>query len=246
MFNQQVKLSDILTNILRIKLQVTKRMLDDNNLANMINTGIPFTYSILPDGTIKIILDLTLTNPTFEISFVSPTSVTSLSGASLQSVSNTINTKTVQVFPPGTTSDSPLNVAGTVLSIAMLVVFFASLIVSPMASLFALSVFQMFYFHAYVNYTIPPNLYYFLKNLKLTTLYFLPNLPGLGFTTASYWQASVPQKVLDLDGYINFSKSIGSVVLYVLIYVAVAFLVKLFTTKLSTNRAFRNLVTEVY
>jgi len=37
------------------------------DLAALINTGIPFTYSILPDGSFKIILDLntTLTDPTF-------------------------------------------------------------------------------------------------------------------------------------------------------------------------------------
>lgn len=64
-FNQKVILSDNLTNILRIKLKIKKRMMVD--LATMINEGIPFSYQLLPDGTIKIILDIdqTLTEPTF-------------------------------------------------------------------------------------------------------------------------------------------------------------------------------------
>lgn len=64
-FNQKVILSDDLTNILKIKLKIQKRMMVD--LATMINDGIPFTYQLLPDGTIKIILDInqTLTQPTF-------------------------------------------------------------------------------------------------------------------------------------------------------------------------------------
>lgn len=64
-FNQIIRLSDDLTKILRIKLKINKRLMQD--LAALINTGIPFTYSILPDGSFKIILDLntTLTDPTF-------------------------------------------------------------------------------------------------------------------------------------------------------------------------------------
>lgn len=246
-FNQEVKFSDDLTKILRIKLKVNnKRLLQD--LADLINTGIPFTYTQLPDGSIKIVLILntTLTDPTFEVSFVSPTAVQSKTGSPLQSVSNLIAVKTVQVYPPGTTSDSPLSIAGTILSALMLAVFFAGLVVSPMAGLMSLSVFQQFYVHAYINYTIPPNLFYFLKNLKLTMMGFLPNLPALGFPDADYWQSDIPQKVLDLDGYINFCKSVGSVVLYIIVYLGLALLVKLFSTKFMMNRPMRNLFAEVY
>jgi len=152
-FNQPVKLSGDLNNILNIRLKVSsRRVLQD--LADLINTGIPFTYTVLPDGSYKIVLQLntTLTNPTFEFSFSSPSAVQSLTGSPLQSVSSSIAVPTVQVYPPGTTTDSPLSIAGTILSGTMLVVFLAGLIVSPMAGLMSLSVFQQFYLHAYVNY----------------------------------------------------------------------------------------------
>lgn len=246
-FNQPVKLSDDLMKILNIKLKLKSRLLQQD-LAQLINTGIPFTYSVLPDGSYKIILDLntTLTDPTFEISFKSPTAVQSLTGSPLQSVSNFIAVKTVQVYPPGSTSDSPLAIAGTILSWGMVGVFFVALIISPMAALMSLSVFQQFYIMGYINYVIPPNLFYFLKNLKPAMLGFLPNLPGMGFTGPDYWQSDIPQKVLDLDGSINFSKSVGSVVLYIIVYVVLALLVKLFSTKCMMNRPLRNLFIEVY
>ncbi len=104
----------------------------------------------------------------------------------------------------------------------------------------------MFYLHAYINYTIPPNLFFFLKNLAFSMLKFLPNLPGMGFSSTDYWQADIPQKILDVDGYINFSKSTGSVIIYMLVYVALALLVKLLTTKFNMNRPFRNLIEELY
>ena len=159
-----------------------------------------------------------------------------MTGSPLQSVSNLIDVKTVQVYPPGTTSDSPLAIAGTILTGFMLVVFLAGLVVSPMAGLMSLSVFQQFYLHAYVNYTIPPNLFYFLKNLRWSMLSFLPNLPALGFTSPDYWQNNIPQKIQDLDDTINFCKTAGSVVLYLIVYTVLALLVKLFSTKCMMNQ----------
>ena len=169
-----------------------------------------------------------------------------MTGSPLQSVSNLIDVKTVQVYPPGTTSDSPLAIAGTILTGFMLAVFLAGLVVSPMAGLMSLSVFQQFYLHAYVNYTIPPNLFYFLKNLRWSMLSFLPNLPALGFTSPDYWQNNIPQKIQDLDDTINFCKTAGSVVLYLIVYTVLALLVKLFSTKCMMNRPMRNLFIEVY
>lgn len=49
-----------------------------------------------------------------------------------------------------------------------------------------------------------------------------------------------------MDGYINWSKSIGSVVLYVIVYVFLALFVKLLTTKCMQNRSLRNLIQELY
>lgn len=149
----------------------------------MINSGIPFNYEILPDGTIKIVLDLTttLTNPTFEVQFTSPSAVQSLTGSPLQSVSNIILIQSVEVYPAGTTTDAPTNIAGTILSLAMVAVLFVSLIISPIASLMSLTAFQLFHLHSYINYNIPPNLFYFLRNLNYAMLKFLPNLPGMGF-----------------------------------------------------------------
>lgn len=125
----------------------------------------------------------------------------------------------------------------------MLLTFLFCLVVSPSAALLPLQVYQMFYLHAYINYTIPPNFFFFLKNLKPTALSFLYNILNLGYKdTQDYWQSDIPQKILDLDGFINFSRSCGSIILYILIYVFIAAIIKLMTMKINSNRPFRNLI----
>lgn len=168
-------------------------------------------------------------------------------GSPLQSIANFIEVKTVPYYPPGTTADSPYSIATTILSIGMLLVFLFCLVVSPSAALFPLQVFQMFYLHSYINYTIPPNFFYFLKNLKPTTLSFLYNILNLGYANSSdYWQEDIPQKILDVDGFINFSRSCGSIILYIIVYAFIAAIVKILTMKINSNRPFRNLICEVW
>lgn len=61
------------------------------SVADLINNGISYTYTILSDGTIKLylILDTDLNNPNFQVKFTDPTAIVSTeSGASLQTVTN--------------------------------------------------------------------------------------------------------------------------------------------------------------
>lgn len=51
----------------------------------MVNNGLPYTATVLDDGTIKITLDpsVTLTNPSFTVSINDPSKITTSNGASL-------------------------------------------------------------------------------------------------------------------------------------------------------------------
>lgn len=70
-----------------MQLQVTRRLL--TSLADLINSGVSYTYTILSDGTIKLYLNIPvdLVNPVFTVKFTDPTAILSIdSGVPLQNV----------------------------------------------------------------------------------------------------------------------------------------------------------------
>jgi hypothetical protein len=101
--------------------------------SNLVNSGVPYTATVLPDGTIKIVLDpsVSLTNPSFTVSINDPSKITTENGAHLQSLTSAIENIMLNAYPAGTTSDAPLVVAGTILAILMLLVLGAVFICSP-------------------------------------------------------------------------------------------------------------------
>lgn len=54
----------------------------------MINGGLPYTATVMPDGTIKIVLDpsVSLTNPSFTVTINDPARITTNSGATLENL----------------------------------------------------------------------------------------------------------------------------------------------------------------
>lgn len=101
--------------------------------SNMINNGLPYTATVMADGTIKLVLDpsISITNPTFTVTINDPSKITTSSGGTLSSLEAIVNDIVLNYYPPGTTSDGPLVVAGTVLSILMLLVLAAVVLCSP-------------------------------------------------------------------------------------------------------------------
>jgi hypothetical protein len=91
--------------------------------ASIANSGVQFTTQVMDDGTIKIILapGITLTNPSFTIAINDPSKITTTSGDSIQSLQSTIDNVRIKTYPAGSGADAPLVVAGTVLSIFMLI-----------------------------------------------------------------------------------------------------------------------------
>ena len=77
-FNQEVSIEKQIEEILKVKLQVTRRLL--NEVTDLINNGISYTYEILSDGTIKLYLSIetSLDNPVFVVQITDPTSIISI------------------------------------------------------------------------------------------------------------------------------------------------------------------------
>lgn len=129
-FNQKVKVDGDPTEFISLNLKVTRLM---QSYSNMVNNGLSYTAQVMADGTIKIILDpsISLVNPSFTVTINDPTKITSESGASLQSLEAVVTDIVLNYYPPGSTSDAPLIVGGSVLSIAILLVLGAIFLCSP-------------------------------------------------------------------------------------------------------------------
>lgn len=84
-FNQDVKIQGDPSSFISLNLKVNRRL---QSYSTMMNNGLPYTATIMPDGTIKIVLDpsVTLVNPSFTVSINDPSKITTASGASLQSL----------------------------------------------------------------------------------------------------------------------------------------------------------------
>lgn len=107
----------------------------------------------MADGTIKIILapGLTLTNPSFTVAINNPSKIKTVNGDSLQSLQANIDNVAVKNYPPGATADAPLIIAGTILSIFMLILFGLIFICTPLPVFLTLEAFQMIGLYALVN-----------------------------------------------------------------------------------------------
>ena len=116
-------------SLVTVNLNLNRRVLQ----ANMVNNGLSYTAEVMADGTIRIVLnpEISLSNPSFTISINNPNQITAASGSTLSSLEATVTDIVLNAYPPGTTSDAPMVVAGTVLAIIMLLIVAAIFICSP-------------------------------------------------------------------------------------------------------------------
>jgi hypothetical protein len=240
-FNQPVVFNKSIDQIMDIKLALSRLLA---TIADYVNTGIPFTYTVLSNGTIRAVLniDMTLINPKFLVVFTDPNSVISAanSNSTLQNVVNYISLNSVDYYSPDVGSAAGTNTLTVFMSIALLIFVFLGWLFVPLSFLHTLHIFQLLYMHIYINYIMPANLYYFLNGLQLTMLRFLPNILAKGLPTG-YFNSNVPQRIVDLHGDFNFSRNAGSVILVVIIYVLIGGLVSILSTRVIPNRVWRNL-----
>lgn len=100
-FNQNVTISKNLSEIMDIKLVLSRRLFA--TIADYVNNGIPYTYEIMADGRIKIYLsiDMTLLTPKFVVIVNDPTAITSLlNGGTLQRTTENLYLSSLDYYPP--------------------------------------------------------------------------------------------------------------------------------------------------
>lgn len=126
-FNQQTKVNGDPTKF--ITLQLSPRLLQ----ASLVNGGLPFTATVMSDGTIRLVLSpgLTLQNPSFKVVINNPAMITSANGQTLQVLQASLDNIILNNYPAGTTSDAPLVIAGTILAIFMIILLITVLLCTP-------------------------------------------------------------------------------------------------------------------
>lgn len=144
----------------------------------------------------------------------------------------------VKSYPPGATTDAPLIIAGTILSIFMLILLGLIFICTPLPVFLTLEAFQMISLYALVN-ELPPNLFFFMQKLSLTRLGFLPNMFRDVYGPPSGFFPEIPTKVTDLDGGLSFTYTSCSYLFVLLVYGLFALIIYGLTTKHNTNRPLR-------
>jgi hypothetical protein len=194
----------------------------------------------MPDGTVKLILapGVTLANPTFSVTVNNPSQISTASGSSLQSLQADIANVQITNYPSGSGKDSPLVIAGTILSVFMLILLFTIFLCTPLPAFLTIEAFQMIAFYALVV-ELPPNLFYFMQQLSLSRLSFLPNLFSGVYKPMSGYSANIPSRVIDLDDMLSFSMTAGSYLFVLLLYGFVSLVIVGLSSKYNSNRPLR-------
>jgi hypothetical protein len=200
-FNQNVSMSKNLSEILQINLKVTRRLEQDRLLqvGSIVNNGITYTYEILSNGTIKLYpqIGTSLLSPTFSVQISDPAAVVSTTtGVSLQNVESLLNIASLEYYPSSAGEQASTNFPAKLATIVTLVLYgilfvFSDVMVRP------LQILQVFFFHCAIAVNAPPNIYYFLLQMKEATLSFAKNWFASSLPEASPYY-STPLKVADV------------------------------------------------
>jgi hypothetical protein len=207
--NQNVTMSKNLSDILKINLNLARLMEEVGSQGELagrrldtgtiINNGITYTYEILSNGTIKLYpqISSSLLNPTFSVQISDPAAITSTStGVTLQNVQSLLTIAALEYYPPENGSQAGTNFPAKFVTVLVLVLYaitfvFSDVMVRP------IQILQVFLFHCLIAVGVPANIYFFLLQMRSSTLDFVENwfAGGLPATSPYY---STPLKVVDV------------------------------------------------
>lgn len=105
--------------------------------------------------------------------------------------------------------------------------------------------FQIFSLYAY-TYSIAPNLFYFLKNLRFARFLFLPTIFNGVYVAPETFDDRIPQKVIDTEGELSFTINGTAFIYFIFFYLVYALIIFLFTTKINGNRPLKNLFIRIF
>ena len=89
-------------------------------------------------------------------------------------------------------------IAGKILAIAVLIVTFFMLIFGLSPAYLLIEAIQFMSLFAYTE-TLPPNLFYFLKEMRLVRFVFMPNIFKSVYEQPTTFVPEIPQKVVDTE-----------------------------------------------
>lgn len=93
---------------------------------------------------------------------------------------------------------------------------------------------------------LPPNFFYFLRQLRFTRLSFLPSIFKNLYQAPSGYVAQIPEKVVEVDGQFSFAVNSGSYMFVFFIYLLIGLIIYAASRKYNNNRPLREMVEKVY
>jgi hypothetical protein len=179
---------------------------------------VPYTYTILPNGTIKIYLQLTtsLVQPTFSIDITNPAAVISTAtGLSLQSVQSLLTIAKIDYYPPTDGQQAPTNFVATFVVVAILLLYVVSFVFSDVM-VRPLQMLQLLFLHCMVNSPVSANIYYLLAGLQNSTLLFINNWFSGSFPNPSPYY-TVPLVIASTCTDYIFLRNVGQIFILIII-----------------------------
>lgn len=224
---------------------MTRRRLQD--LATLVNEGVSYRAVILPDGTIKLYLDpgVSLSNVQYSIVISDASAIQAASGGNLQNLQSEIYIEEAEVYSSDETEDAPMVIAGKILAIAVVIITFAMLIFGLSPLYLLIEAIQFTSLFAYTE-SLPPNLFYFLKEMRLARYVFMPSIFYKVYESPSTYYAGIPQKIVDTEGELSFAINGTGFFLFIFFYLVVALVVFVMSSKFNTNRPLKDLSLRVW
>ena len=94
--------------------------------------------------------------------------------------------------------------------------------------------------------TLPPNLFYFLKEMRLVRFVFMPNIFSSVYVEPNGFVESIPQKVVDTESALSFARNGHGFFFFIAFYVVYALVVFLLSSKYNSNRPLKNIFIKVW
>lgn len=131
------------------------------------------------------------------------------------------------------------------MSIIMLVLTFVMLIFGLAPLYLMIEAVQLMSLFAYTN-QLAPNLYYFLKELRLSRFVFMPNIFSNVYVAPEGFVETIPQKIIDTEGQLSFAINGTTFFFFIIFYLIMTAFVYALTTKLNSNRPLKNIFLRVW
>jgi hypothetical protein len=233
-FNENSNLYGILTFNRAVSMDTSKiKDIIKLSIAGLASTQYSWTATQINSTSyrLNIAATVSLNELVLSLTFINPALVVDSAGATLSTTTIDAPLPTYDYIAPNVVQQTKTtSTLSTVLSWISLAIMLVLLFKGSYTLLLTSEVFQMVYFHYFMNQTLPYNFSSFLLNLKYLNFQFLPN-PFSGTVPANYQSPATPTTYVLAITDTTFFISCGHYFLVLAFYAGWALLVSLLKNK---------------